>query len=419
MPTTYWNPNGQTIAMVSTLQVTAVALNGTLTATINSKNITYTCTGSDTLTTAATNWLALLNAASAPAEFGEITWTSDGAVITATASTPGTPFTLTKSEGGGATCTLTAVTANSSPSSASNLNNWLRSGVASLPQNGDDVVVANSAVPILWNLDALAAVQFASFTRWQSFTSTIGLPVLNPLGYVEYRPTYFQFTSSVPQLPVTLGVGSGQGPSRERYNVGSVRTNLNVLASGSAADQYAVCFLGTHANNTVKVVATSVGIAMATGEVSTVDIATTDGGGTLDCGAGVTFSGTGGGGTYTLTGGAGTLFCTPAAVVARNSAILTLSAANGTYASVSAINGVQVTLTQPMTITSLTVQKSSNVDNSQNLGAVTITNTTIDGDTCQINDPNNSITYTNAASVAGQVTSGPFVFTGTRTVKVT
>lgn len=419
MATTQWVGNGQNIAQVSTLLVTAVSVGGTLSAIINGKSITYTCITGDTVSTAAAAWQALLSASGVPPEFSEITWTVSTATVTGTAAVAGTPFTLTKSDGGGSTCTLTAVTANSSQSDVNNAANWLRSGVASLPQNGDAVVVADSSVPLLWNLSSLSAVQFASFSRYQSFTGTIGLPENNPLGYYEYRSTYFQFSSSVGQLPVTLGIGTGNGPSRERYNVGSVRTDFNVIASGTPTDDYAIRILGTHANNTVKVIGTSVGIAMLAAESSTVDIATVDGGGTLDLGSGVTFTGTGGGGTLTVTGGTSTLYCTPAAVVARNNATVTLSASGGVYASISAINGVTLNVTQAMTITTLSLLKSSNMNNSNSLGAVTITNSTLDGDTCQVNDPNNTITWTNATTVNGQVTSGPFVFTGARTVKVT
>lgn len=427
MPTTSWNPNGQNIAQVSTIVVTAVAVGGTLTATINNKSITYTCITGDTIATAATAWLALLQASTVPPEFTEITWANDtSATITATATEPGTPFTLTKSQSGGATCTLTATTANSSESDINNANNWIRNGVASLPQNGDDVVLANSDVPLLWNLDAFSAILLNSWTRYQSFTGTVGLPEQNPLGYVEYRPTYLLLASNinpgVGALPLTLGPGAGSGPTRERYNVQSYRTNLVVIASGPPTDAYAIRFLGSHGQNTLTVLGSSVGVCMLPTEVtpngSTINTASVDGGGTLDCGVGCAFSGTGGGGTLTITGGTCTLFCTPT-IVARNNATVTVSAPSGTYSSITLNNGVTLTVTCAMTITSLTVQKSSNVDLSANLGAVTVTSSTIDGDTCQILDPNNCVTWSNASTVNGQVTSGPFVFTGSRTVKVT
>lgn len=427
MPTTSWIGNGQQNSAVDTIVVTATAIGGSCSAIINGKSIIYTGVVGDTTTTFATNWTALLNAATVPPEFTEMTWAnpSDG-VITATATTPGTPFTLTKSQSGGATCTLTHTIANSSQSDVNNSANWIRNGVASLPQNGDDVVLANSNIPLLWNLDLLSGILLNSWTRYQSFTASVGLPENNPLNYVEYRPTYLLLGSiinpAIGGLPITLGPGSGSGPTRERYNAQSYRATVTLIASGSPADAYSVRFLGSHGQNAVTVLGSSMGICMLPTEVSpngaSLNLATVDGGGTLDCGIGCAFSGTAGGGTITITGGSSTLFCTPT-VVARNNATVILSAPSGVYASVSAINGVGVTITCAMTISSLTVEKSSNVNNSGNLGAVTVTTSTIDGDTCQVSDPNNTMTFTNATMVNGQVTSGPFVFTGPRSLKLT
>lgn len=426
MTTTFWTGNGQNIAQVDTLTVTAVAVGGTLSAVINGKSITYTCVTGDTTTTATTNWLALLQATASngPGEFSELTFASPtSTTITATANTPGTPFTMTKSQSGGATCTTSTTTANSSQSDVNNSANWLRNNVVGLPQAGDDVILGDSSVPLLWNLGSLSAIALNSWTRYQSYTGSVGLPENNPNGYYEYRtPTYLKLASNVTAFPLLLGIGVGSGPTRERYDMQSYRTNLSVFGSGTPVDTYAVRFLGSHGANTVSVESTSVGVAMLPSENfpfgASINTATVGNGGTLDCGAGCSFAGTGGGGTITITGGTSTLFCTPT-VTARNNATLTLAANAGTYASVNATNGTSVTLQAAMTISVLTLAKSSNLDNSGNLGAVTITTSTIDGDTCQINDPLNGITYTNATTVNGQVSTGPITFTGSRTVKVT
>ncbi len=426
MASVAWIGNQQNISQIVTITITGVALNGTLSAIINGKAVTYTCTSTDTTTTAATNWLALLNGSTVPPEFTEITWTSSTNVITATASTPGTPFTLTKSQAGGATCTLTTTQANVSQSDVFDAANWLRSGINQLPQNGDDMVIANSAIPLLWNLDQLASVLLNSYTRYQSFTGTIGLPEINPLGYYEYRPTYFLLGSNVnpaiSSFSVILGVGIGTGPTRERYNTQSYRTTVTVINAGPPADAYAIRWLGSHGQNAMTVTNTSVGVCMLPTEVTpngaTLNVATVDGGGTLDCGVGCQFSGTAGGGVITITGGTSNLYCTPS-VVARNNATVNLAANNGTYASVACVNGVNLALLAPMTISVLTWQKSCIVDNSQNLGVVTLTSATMDGDTCQLLDPNNGISDPNGITVNGQVTAGPFVFTGARNLKVT
>src|SRR5580692_5793161 len=164
MPTTVNNQLAALVSQQDQISVTAVANAGTLTVTINSKNIQYVCTGTDTTTTAASALLALLQASTFP-EFVQQTYTSSGAVITAVAAVAGTPFTTTVAGAGGSTLTHSTTVANSSPSDPGNSLNWLRNGVAALPQAGDDVVLQNSTIPWLWNLAALAAVQFNSLTR--------------------------------------------------------------------------------------------------------------------------------------------------------------------------------------------------------------------------------------------------------------
>ena len=330
MPTTVWTGGGQQIAQQATITVDAVAVGGTLSAVINAKSITYTCVTGDTTTTAATELQELLVASDVPPEFAEITWTNPSAgVVLGIAAEPGTPFTLTKAQSGGATCTLANTVANSSQSDINNANNWNRSGVAQLPQSGDDVVLANTDVPLLWNLTALNGTLLNSFTRYQSFTGSVGLPENNPLGYVEYKPTYLQLASNVTNFPLILGAGAGNGPTRERYDMQSYRYTGTIIASGSPADAYAIRLLGSHGLNAITVQGTSVGVCMLPTEVTpygaTLNLATVANGGTLDCGAGCAFSGTAGGGTLTIQGGSTTLFAVPS-VVARNNATVTLSA---------------------------------------------------------------------------------------------
>ncbi len=70
-------------------------------------------------------------------------------------------------------------------------------------------------------------------------------------------------------------------------------------------------------------------------------------------------------------------------------------------------------------ITTLTMSQGCSLDKANDMRTLTITNHTIDGDTCFFNDPLNVITFTNAGSVKQSVAAGPYRFTGTRTVKVT
>src|SRR5215469_6254064 len=142
MPTTTaWVGNAQATAQVVTLTVTAVpgGGGGVLSASINGKTVSYTTLSTDTTSTAAAAWQALLSASTAPPEFQEIAWTVATNAVTATANVPGTPFTgvtgngLSSSGTGGATLTQATTVANSSPSDVNNPLNWVRSGLASLP----------------------------------------------------------------------------------------------------------------------------------------------------------------------------------------------------------------------------------------------------------------------------------------------
>lgn len=446
MPTTaMWAPNQAAIAQVETYTFTAPSgVGNTYNATINGKTVTYTSVSGDTAATAAAGLYALLAASDIP-ELGEITFANPStAVVTATASVAGTPFAnvtingvsgqgLVLSTGNGLANGIATVhtQANSSPSDVYDPQNWLRvnlsatppSKVRQLPQNGDDVVVANTGVPMLWNLDRLDTVQFASYQRWQSFTGTIGLPENNPNGYTEWRATYLRFSGpqgSVPAggLTMVLGYdsGGGSGPSRERYDAGSQQVTLNILAAGSPADEYGVRFLGQHTANTFTLLGgVSLGVAMLPGEKANLTTSSLDGGATLGIGPNVTWTA---GSTLTMLGGSAVLNSAPATLAASNGAQVRVTTDGLTWAAITAQGGTSLTFLAGGTITALTLTTGSVLDKSGDIRALTITNSTIDGDTCQVIDPLNTITFTNATSVKQRVTSGPFVFTGTRTVRV-
>lgn len=428
MAKTWWTGNAQQIQQVDTLQVTAVAVGGTLTAAINGKLITYTCVVGDTITSATSAWFALLNnSQSSPPEFQQQTWANPSpGFITATATVPGTPFTMTAAGAGGATLTLTHTTANSSQSDIGNPANWLRAGAVGVPQVGDDVIIANSNIPLLWNLDHYAAVRFNSLRRYQSFTATIGLPDWNPLGYLEYRPTYMKFLGpNAAVMTIILGEGAGAGPSRERYDTQNQAIDLTLLASGSPQDDYAVRLLNTFVDGALIWVSTSsLGVAVWPGEVSTVDAVTVDGGGVCDLGSGVTITE-----GVILNAASSTIWCNAIGIAfqASNGSQLTLAGPGMTYGTVTAEDSSVITWPIEGTITTLSMVRNSVLDKSGDTRNITsynstIVNSTIDG-TCVINDPNSCLAYTNATTVKGVVASGPFIFgpgSGvSRTVKIT
>lgn len=440
MPTAYWSPNQAAVKQVVTYTFTApTSVGNTYNATINGKTVTYTSIAANTAALVATGLFNLLNTTvGIAAEFTEIDWAnpSDGKV-TATAKIAGTPFAnvpgtsagLVLSTGNGLANGITTVntTANASPSDVNDPQNWLRvttpaPGVRALPVNGDDVDVRNSSVPMLWNLGQLAAVQFQTYTRWQSMTGDIGLPENNPGGYNEWRETYFKFVGpqgSVPSggLVMVLGQGEGTGPSRERYNTQSQPTTLNILATGQAADEYAVRFLGVHTANTFTLLGgTSLGVAMLSGEIASLSSSTVDGNSSIGIGPGVTWTPAS---TLTMYGGSAIMHAAPATLALNNGAQVTVAKDALTWTTITARGSSSITMLAGGTITTLTMETGSTLDKTADLRALTITNSTIDGDTCFFDDPLNTITFTNATSVKQQVTSGPFKFTGTKTVKVT
>jgi hypothetical protein len=419
MASVYYVGNAATQAQVVTGTVTAVANGATLTATINGKAVTYTCTGSDTTTTATTAWLALLLASASP-EFGEINWTSSTNILKATAGNPGTPFAgvtgngLVFSAAGGAAVTTTNVTANISPSDVGNAANWLRSGVAALPVNGDDIILQNCSVPLSWNLDALAAIKPASVTRWQTQTGQIGLPFNNPLGYPEWRVTYFQFSgASAGTLTVNIGVGTGSGPSLERYQTFDTGENLTVTVLNASA----VELLPASTTNVINVHNATVSIAMNAGETVTLHSGVNvDSGGTLNLGAGVTITG------IMLTVNTGTLGLyanTSPSQILCTQAVVTVGSVGQTYTNFSAVTGSSVTWLSNSNITNLTIRSNTTFDKSQDWRAITISNSTIEADTCQIIDPLNTITFTNATNMVNPSNSGPFIYGAGKTCKIT
>ncbi len=421
MATTFWWPDQVNTAQVDSLTVGGTpAAGNTISAVVgispNLATVTYTLVGGDTVNTAAAALQALLTNSSIP-QFKEITWTVSNAVITATAGTAGTPFSLAASvTGGGATLTRASVTANTSQSDVADSQNWLRNNAHSLPLAGDDLIVSGSSVPLLWNLSSLSAVGLNSYQRWQDFTGQIGLLTVNPSGYQEYRPTYFKLGSNVVNLPVLIGQGVvGSGPTLERYDFGAARFTATILAAGGATDVYNVRILGTYAANVVSVAnGVSCAVAMQAGEVADLASATALNGASLSLGSGVVFTG-----QLTVDGARAVTNCAPGTILAQNGSQVIVQGLTLTYGVITAKQGSTFTWVSDSTISQLNLQTGSVFDKSLDSRTMVVTNGTFDGDTTVVNDPYGVITYTNAVTVTNAVQSGPFVEGAGRTWKVT
>ncbi len=410
MATTFWTGNGENVAQADTLTIAGTpAAGNTISGVINGKSVTYTLISGDTASTAAAGLQALLASSNAPPEFQEITWSVTNAVITGTAASPGTPFTLTAAAtGGGATCTHAAVTANVGQNDVNNAANWLRSGSQSLPQAGDDVILADSNVSLLYNLSALSAITINSFTRYNTFTGQVGLPENNPNGYYEYRtPTYLQLDNSSIKV-VTLGLGPGGGCAFERYDGQSVPWTWLLLPGASGAR-----IINTSATSTFTVNGAQLDIATLPAEVSTcTGGVTVVNGGIVSIGVGVTFAGT----LTVQSASVAFLNCAPTTITC-NGGTVTMNATGGTVTTLTAQNSSQVFWLSSTTITTLSLLTNSTFDKSGDNRAMTITNSTIDN-TSQVIDPWSTITWTNATNVTGAVTTGIITFGPGKTIKV-
>lgn len=446
--TTLWSPNQSAVAQVVTYTFTAPSsIGNTYTAKMVgpngvSKEVTYSSVSGDTAATVASAMLTKLQTVGVPPpEMSEITFTNPSSgVLVATAQMPGVPFAnvtvdgvsgmglvLTTGNGLANGITTANTTANKSPSDVNDAQNWVRTNMATtppsstraIPQNADDVVISNSAVPMLWNLDALATVQFNTYQRRQSMTGQIGLPEFNAGGYAEWRAKHFRFVGpqgSVPAGGLALVCGyddnqGGSGPSLERYNTGSQPVTLTALAGGQ------IDWLGVHTANTFTIMGgVTLNVGMNPGEAANLTTSLVDGGCSCNIGPNVTWTAAS---TLTINSGSAVLNSAPATLSMVNGAQAGITTDSLTWTTITMQGGSLLAMQAGGTITTLTMTTGGVLDKSTDARALTITNSTIDGDTCQFIDPLNAITWTNATSVKQQVTSGAFQFTGTRTVKVT
>ncbi len=370
-------------AQVDLITLTGTADAGdTVSATINSRSETYTLITGDTLTTAAAG-LAAACAASQNPEFQEITWTSSGAVVTATANTPGRSFELTASASG-LTATRSASVANSSPGDVSLAANW--SG-GSLPATGDDLFFESSTIAAN---SGLGAVTFdaATITVRESFAGPIALPVYNDRGYYEYRGTTFRSTVNC-TLVVEESPTAQAGHYKFSFTSDVVTATVsNVSGIGSPLGSESVWLTGTAANSVLNVYGGSVLVAPLAEDTATLTtVRVIDG--TLRCTAGVTLSGatiTQDGGvvdvttavsTWSINGAQAEGYCRGEATIG------TLSVDAGTVFHLST-----------GTITTLKVGSGATVDFSGVLGGVTVTNCEVAAE-ATILDPGRRVTFTN------------------------
>lgn len=279
MATKIWRGDSPAIAQVDTLTIGGtIEVGDKFTVTINGKSMTYIAT-STTAATCATGFVTQWNALSSTAypEFAEIT-AAEGVTgnLTLTADTAGKPFTIsvatTESNGDAAdsqTFTRTATTANSGPNCADVTTNWN----GGTPVDGDDVVVDDSSVSLLYGLD-LSTVTPASITIGPRFTGEIGLRPVNKDNangsYSEYRETYLKLCDSGDATNTTVAINTSSRLVKLNTNAGQVTVNVSGTGQPSTNGERSLYWKGTHASNSLTVSKGIVGVAVLSGETATV-----------------------------------------------------------------------------------------------------------------------------------------------------
>ncbi len=265
MATRYWLPTAPKTAQVSSATVGSYSVGTTYSVTIGTIVISVVGQGGSATTTAA----ALLAAiqASTAAEFGEITWSVNGAVLIGTAQTAGKPFTAVSAAvaSTGTFGAFSDTTANSSPNDVGSALNW----GGTVPTGTDSIVIENNENSLLWRLDTLAAVAIASCIIRSTFTGQIGLPTVNDAGYVEYRPTEWQFsTLTVLQQSEPTSTSAAM----RKFAVGTNLCTATFIGSGQGAEigSEVTWWRGTNASNVVHVQGASLAICPISSTTATV-----------------------------------------------------------------------------------------------------------------------------------------------------
>lgn len=209
MATKIWRGGAAKVAQVTTITYSAYTSGQTYTLTINGKDVSYTATASSLANVIDGLVAAIQVAAATEPEYAEFTATNDtGLVLTAT--TQGVPFTIASTATGGITATVTATTAATGPNFFDNADNWV-GNVA--PSAGDDIVLQDSAVSILYALED-TGTNYGDIAIKGSYTGSVGLPSENPAGYREYRPRFLKLGDGTGSFSLTVGQGTGGQSNR-------------------------------------------------------------------------------------------------------------------------------------------------------------------------------------------------------------
>ena len=266
--TNNWIGDAQAVAQTSAVTIAGTPVAGqTFSVSVGLKVAVYTAVAGDTTSLVAAG-LQVLLASSTTAEIREVAWTVSGSVVAGKSPVAGRPFSISATTAGG-TGTIAAATsiASAGPNHWDSPANW---STGAAPISTDDIVVANSAVSILYNLPT-GTPTFASLLL-RNYSGSIGLPDINVSGYREYRnTTLFGRYSGSGNLAT---IGEGVSSALIRLDFAASVANVRVLSTGATSSAQAVSvpallLSGCTTTSTLSVVRGSVGVAANPGQVAT------------------------------------------------------------------------------------------------------------------------------------------------------
>lgn len=388
--------DAQIIRQVSTATPAAVTDTSTYGLKINGKLATLFTSGVGTDAQEIVEGVKAIMAAYTAAQFPEakeITWTEDDAMVIATGPTNGKPFTVLNNAASDVDLTVATPTTAKSP------NHWIAENFDSgtLPVSTDSVILSQltSDRGFYWGLDQ-NAVNLALLDVKADFEGDIGLPEYNRESTAYYQATYRDTHLKISVDDLRIGEGSGAGSRRCKINLGAAvdcdATIYNTSQSPYDQDEAPVHLVGGTAGSTLQLMAGWVDLAMLpgyTGSWGTIVV----NGGKLRCGGGVTL------GDITVQGTIETRTAVTNYSIRPGATATHIGAVGITTANVQ--SKLHVQSTGALIIGTLNGYSGGSLDLSKCDANVTITNMTIyaaSDSPFVINDPNNKLVMTNAAS---------------------
>lgn len=395
MSTEIFRGDAVAVAQVRQSELTGTwATNDTITVTINGKTVTYTVGGTTTITAILTGLAAALNASTIP-EFAESTWSNADPYLRQTSDTAGRSQTFSISRttsSSGAVGAPSDSTANSGPSAlvAANFD------TGALPAAADTCYIQDTSVDLLYNLDALSGTLTACCIA-ASFTGEIGLPSRDETNdYYQWRPRYLVINVST----LVIGDGQGDGSGRMLIDLGSVQSAVLVLKTAESVEDefHALRIKGTHASNTLEVYGGSVDVAPEGADTATFATVTVGGDARVRISRRVTLGTLNVVGTATVELESAASLTDITAINVSGRATLIIRGDN-TITALKILDQGTVDDRGEGTITTLTKGPNGNYsvsNNTNGVGARTITNTVLAAGTGQFDNANKTCTFTNA-----------------------